>query len=217
MKLFKKKEPRVIKDDDPLFIKLWYNERTHAAIVLGLYLLFFAIIIVLFNLTGGNKRNDLLVKGSDISSLFEYDKKYLVSYNYVINESNKTYYFSGIDRNEELYGKMLYNGDSTTIKVNGGECVVGEYNGAEFVPMYTLCPENINYNYFDYKMIYELIKDKKGSKYLNSSYYLFRLDDNLNIKVYYNDNKLLSKIVISKDKSFSYELNFTFEEIIDVD
>ena len=217
MKLFKKKEPRVIKDDDPLLIKLWYNERTHAAIVLGLYLFFFAIIIILFNLTSGGKRNDLLIKGSDISNLFNYDESYVVSYNYVINESNKTYYFSGVNRNDSLYGKMLYNGDSTTIKVNGGECVVGEYINDEFNPMYTLCPENINYNYFDYKTIYELIKDKKGSKYLNGNYYLFRLDDNLSVKVYYNDDKLLSKIIMGKDKNFSYELNFSFEQIIDVD
>ena len=48
MGLFSKKEkkPREIKETDSTLVKLWYNPRTHAMMVLGAYLVFFVAVIL---------------------------------------------------------------------------------------------------------------------------------------------------------------------------
>ena len=200
MGLFKKKEPREIKDDDPTFIKLWYNPRTHALIVLLLYFLFFAFILIFVGITG------IIFVLNNTSS-----KK--LSYNYVINHGSKTYYFSGNDKDEDIDGTILYNGESTTIKISDNKCSVGEYIKDEFVLNYKLCPENINYEYFDIENIYNLIKDVKGIKYLSDHYYYFKINKTIEVKIYFDTNDTISKISLS-EKNYTYDLNLSYEENI---
>lgn len=215
MKLFnKERKTREIKDDDSLFVKLWFNPRSHAAIVLGLYFLFFAIIIIIINVSGTKGPKDNSVDGSSINDLFTKLSDKNISYNYVITMQNKKYYFSGVDKEDEIFGTILYNGESQSIKVHDSDCAVGKYNDkGEFVPAYSLCPENINYNYFNYDYIYELIKNTKGSKYETDKYYLFNLKDNLVVKVYYDNNSL--KVITVEDNKSTYLLEFMTEDTLE--
>ena len=213
MGLFKKKEPREIKDDDPTFIKLWYNPRTHALIVLLLYFLFFAFILIFVNVAGTRKKVDNSINGSTIKALFNNTSSKELSYNYVINHGSKTYYFSGNDKDEDIDGTILYNGESTTIKISDNKCSVGEYIKDEFVLNYKLCPENINYEYFDIENIYNLIKDVKGTKYLSDHYYYFKINNTIEVKIYFDTNDTISKISLS-EKNYTYDLNLSYEEDI---
>lgn len=208
MGLFNKieKEPRVINDDDSLFIKLWYNKRSRAVIILALYLIFFAVVIVVMNMIKLNNVKDITVDGSVLNNKFLNFENKTVSYNYVINIGNNKYYFSGADKNNSIYGKILHNGESQTIMINNDGCSVGEYNNKdEFIKSDLLCPENINYSYFDYKNIYNLIKDVKGYNYEDKQYYSFDLDNDINIAVYYVENLLKSIIINEKNKTYSFE------------
>ena len=213
MKLFnkEKKKKREIKEDDPLLVKLWYNERTHAAIVLALYLIFFGFIILFINLTSKPKITSRDIKGSKINNLFTILDEKDVSYNYVITIGNKKYYFSGFNRDDDIYGTLLYNGESQSIKVSNNECMVGTYNDKdEFVPAYSLCPENINYNYFKYNLIYDLIKDVSGYKFQADNYYIFTLKDNTEIKIYYDADDILVSVIIS-GKNYNYLLEYSLD------
>ena len=218
MGLFKKKEPREIKEDDPTFIKLWYNPRTHALMVLGLYFLFFAFILIFVNVVGTRKKADNSINGSTIKALFTNTTNKELSYNYEINRGNKTYYFSGKDNIDDIDGTILYNGESTTVKISEDKCIVGEYVKDEFVPSETLCPENIKYEYFKVDNIYNLIKDIKGTKYLSDKYYYFKIDNDIDVKVYFDSNDIISKVSLN-DNNYSYELNLSYEaeETPDVD
>ncbi|MBR5662829.1 MAG: hypothetical protein IKX00_04165 [Bacilli bacterium] len=208
MSLFKKKEkePRIIKDDDSLFIKLWYNKRSHAAIVLGLYLLFFLVLIVFMNLSSTGKKPDLTISGSTLNNKFLNFENKKLAYNYVIDIGSNKYYFSGTDKNDSIYGKILHNGESQTIMINNNECYVGDYNSKEeFVKTDLLCPEIIDYSYFNYKNIYDLIKDAKGYNYEEKKYYSFDLDNGINIAIYYIENEIKSIIINEKNNTYSFE------------
>lgn len=211
MGVFKKKAPREIKDDDPLFVKLWYNERSHAFIVLGLYFIFFLVLILIVSFTGRKPSNNS-VTGSSTKGLFDDLSSKQISYNYVIKEGNKTYYFSGVNKNDGIYGTILFNGDSSSINIVKDECFAGVYENEEFVSQDSLCPENIKYYLFNPGSIYKLIEDEKGIKNDAEKYYLFSPKDNEKIKIYYN-NKAISKITINSGNSYSYELDFNIEKV----
>ena len=202
----KEKEPREIKEDDSLIVKLWYNKRSHAAIVLGLYLFFFLILIIIINTTGTNAPKDITINGSSLSNKFLNFENKDVSYNFVVNIGTNKYYFSGANKEDGIYGKILHNGESQTILISDDQCSVGEYNSkGEFIKSELLCPENINYSYFDYNNIYNLIKDLKGYNYEEKNYYSFDLDDKTNIAIYYVNNDLNSIIVNGKNDTYSLE------------
>lgn len=207
MALFKKKQPREIKDDDPLFVKLWYNERSHALIVLGLYFVFFLFIILFVTLTG-KKTGSSSIEGNNIKGLFNGMKNQTISYNYVIKEGNKTYYFSGEDKKDGIYGTILFNGDSSSVNIKNDECFAGTYEGDEFVLSDSLCPENLKYYLFDLSSIYKLIENEKGAKNSNENYYVFSPSSNEKVRIYYeNDN--ITKITVINGNSYEYELSYS--------
>lgn len=212
MSLFKKKEPRVVKDDDPLFIKLWYTPRYHAILGLALYFIFFLIVALLLNASATNSKNNSSVAGSSAKELFNTLNSKNISYNYTIKDGNNIYYFSGIDKDGGIYGNLLHNGEATNVNIKNGACAVGDYLNGQFVPKYTLCPENISYFYFDYMNIYDLIKDKKGTKTRDGNSYYFDLKNKLELKIYFTSDKLIHKIELV-DNSVSYVFTYTLSNI----
>lgn len=210
MAIFKKKTKREINEDDSLIVKLWFNERSHAAIVLGLYFVFFATIIIVISATSSSSNIKNSVTGENIADVFKNVKPDDTTYNFVISSQNKTYYFSGETKDDAIYGTLLHNGESINIRIYEEKCAVGDYVDGEFVPKYTLCPEIIDYKYFDYMNIYNLIKNVKGRHYSQNGYYVFELDDKSVIKIYYT-NKKINKIIVNND--ISYELTFDEKEI----
>ena len=85
MKLFQKKEPREIKEDDSLFVKIWYNKRYHAIMSLSLYFIFFLIIIILVNVSSSKNSKDTTINGTYTQKYFESLGSKDISYNYIIN------------------------------------------------------------------------------------------------------------------------------------
>lgn len=206
MSFFKKKEPREIKEDDPLIVKLWYGQKSHSAIILGIYLLFLLIVFIFAVSLKGGVEGTSNVTGSSISHLFKNFDNEVLSYNYVLTKNDKTYYFSGKDKNKGIYGTILYNGESTNINFIDNSCIVGDYINGVFYAKYSQCPENIDYKYFNYNNIYEMIKNKKGFKYPRGKYFSFDLSTKLNIKIFY-DNDKITKIEV-KDDDLTYTLNY---------
>ena len=212
MALFKKKnkEPRVIKEDDSLWVKLWYNKRTHAMIVLGLYLLFFLIIIIVANIVETPKNNLKEISGSNLKDKFDAFNEKNISYNFVINNSDDIYYFSGEkDINGTIKGKLLHNNDIDGIIITDGNCIVDNVNNEEEKS----CPDFINYDYFYYQNIYENIKDIKIQVFDTSKTYTFETNNKIKYIIYTNGT-IIKKIDIN-DNKLSYSLNYLINEFSD--
>lgn len=203
MALFKKKKPREIKEDDSTFVKLWYNPRSHALIVLGLYFLFFLILIIFLNISDNKTSKSNNLKGSNINDLFLNLEKKEITYDYIIKTGKKNYLFNGKKYNDSITGLLTFNGENINIKVDNDKCIVGTYDEDEFKPQYSLCPDDINYTYFDYKNIYNLIKNVE-IRNNQQGYYSVHVNKDINMNIFYKD-KNINKIVI-RDKNSEYEL-----------
>ena len=202
MGLFKKKEPRVVKDTDPLIIKLWYNKRTHAMIVLGAYFLFFVILLILVKVSSNAVKNDNTVDASFLTKdLIEKD----IRYNVLYKNSSEMYLFSGAKNVEDkLVGTLTHDGNSLNISINDEECTISPENNEEE----NKCPEKIKYKYFDIKNLSDIIKDKKAIHYSSNKLYKYSINDKLEINLYYDDNKVLYKVVITEPNE-SFEINYS--------
>ncbi|MBO4601444.1 MAG: hypothetical protein J5634_04355 [Bacilli bacterium] len=208
----KKKEPREIKEDDSLFIKLWYNPRTHALMVLGAYLVFFLVILLVINI--GSKTTDVNkpVLGKDTKKLFDYYLDKNTTYNFVINKPSKTYYFSGVKiADNDIYGTLLSDGESKNIYVSAGLCkIVREENGEYIQVEDETCPSDIEYNYFDITYIYTVIESLKTTSSSLKDRYNFVLTNNYSYKFYFDKEKI-NKIEI-KDSNDTYTLTLGVKE-----
>ena len=211
MGLFKKKKPREIREEDSTFVKLWYNPRTHALMVLGAYFVFFLIVIIIINVSARKTTNNE-VKGSILQDKFTILDNQDLSYNYVINIDKDTYYFQGTNKYNNVYGTLLNNGETSSIKVENNECFVGEYNDTnEFIGMFELCPDKINYTNFDYNYIYKIIDNLKTDNYKTDEYYEFKTSDSTSYKIYTSKDKV-DKVIITTDKN-TYTLEYNVNEI----
>lgn len=208
----KNKEPREIREDDSTFIKLWYNPRTHALMVLGAYFLFFAIILIVVNAASSNPEKFYeTVKGSDLSKEFDKLNSENIVYDFVIKTDNNTYYFSGKKNLEgKIYGTILSSGESKNILIDDNLCYVGKYENDAFVEDENKCPEEIDYRYFNVGEIYNWIEKLQVKKYKKANTYNFDVNNNLSYKIYIEDN-FINKIE-STDGKNKYELNYKFVE-----
>ena len=214
MALFKKKKPREIREDDSTFVKLWYNPRTHAMMVLGVYFIFFAIVIIFINLGSNKSTTTKDVNGSTIKESFTNLNGKSLSYNYVVNIGKTTYYFSGSNEHENITGTILSDGIVTPIKVENNECVVGEYNGEEFNPEYKLCPQDINYSYFDYNYIYSIVENIKTNRYKENDKYEFKKDDTTYM-IYIKDKKLDKIVITAGENTYTLEYKLAVEKPVE--
>ena len=207
MSLFKKKAPREIKEDDSLLVKLWYNPRTHAMMVLGIYLLFFAAIITFSGASLNKNNNKTKVDTKNLEAYFINLDDKDITYNIVINKENDVYYFSGYRTPEgSISGKLLHNSDAETLAITPDACQIA-YNDGEvtIIDEEKKCPEFMTFDLFDYYLIYEKIKSSNVEPRYYKDYYLYKVD-NVEYKIYVK-GKLLTKIEINK-KDISYTLNF---------
>ena len=207
MGLFKRKE-REIKEDDSLLVKLWYTPRTHGLIVLGLYFIFFFIVILA--ISGSPKtieKDKKETKVSEMKSLFTYLDDKNLTYDFVIKTGENTYLFNGTRVNSELSGKITSKDSSFYIKFIDGLCKVIEKNrkGIEYVSDKT-CPGDINYSYFDYNKIYSLIEFLEVKNSQNENFKVVS-NDGYSYEIYELDDHI-DKIIIS-DKESTYELKYT--------
>ena len=207
MGLFKKKEPREITEEDGLLTRLWLNPRTHAMMILGFYFIFFAILLILIKTAGSIETEKEEINGSVISESFKEkiaDKD--ISYNVAITKEDDTYYFQGDKKvsDEKITGTIMHNGTATNIEYNEDGCNV--LTASEEV---MLCPEEIDYKYFNINNIYEDIKSVKTSTFKHNEYFVFEIDKDTKIKVYLDSNKYIEKILIN-DKDSEYDFKYQF-------
>lgn len=215
MGLFKRK-PREVKDDDSLLVKLWYTPRTHGLIVLGIYAIFFLIVLLIIK----TPQNDLIKKKKDesinLKSYFSNLDNKNLTYDYVIKTKDNRYLFSGTRINNEISGKITSKDESYNIKFVEGSCKVIEKNrkGIEIISEKP-CPTDIKYDYFDYNKIYSLIEFLQVKQNKDNEY-LVKLNDDITYEIYYVD-EFLDKLII-KDQDDIYELgyiiNYTNEELV---
>ena len=213
MGLFTKKEkkPREIKETDSTLVKLWYNPRTHAMMVLGAYFVFFAAVILFLKSLPTEPVKKKNENGSSIKELFVRDEDKMSTYSAIVKTSNDNYLVNG-DRYAEgaLNATLIDKDDLLFVVIQDGKCSVHELDksGKKYVESNKLCPEDIKYVYFDLSYIYSLIEEKEF-KDVNNEYYEIEVSDTLNIKVYYsviNKVKELRKIIIN-DNEDEYELS----------
>lgn len=203
MGLFKKKEPREIKEDDPTFIKLWYNPRSHAIIVLSAYFIFFLIIILFLNLSSKpqNRNNNV-----DASFLFDSLNNDNYKYNYLYKKDGEIYLFNlSIDENGDKKGLVSYDGLVKEVVIDQSGCKVTLTDEDD-------CPLNVNYNYFDENNLKNIIKNKKAVHYANDKSYKYTLDDGTIIYLYYISDKTLNKVVINEKDQGVYEINYLVDD-----
>lgn len=216
MGLFKKKEPREIKDDDPLLVKLWYNPRTHAMMVLGIYIFIFAIILLIIRLSPTSNTNaKRSLSGDKLSNLFNNSENNINLYDVSLSVENGNYFFSGEKSSEIISGTLLYNGKTENIIVEDGICRIKNTDDTEDVSSNAKCPENIDYRLLDINSIYNIVKDLNGNLFGNE-YYLFRLNRDEEVKIYLSGDELNKISYKIKNSSYTYSVrtNATQDENI---
>lgn len=207
MKIFKEKKEREIKEDDSLFIKLWYNKRTHAMIVLGMYAIFFIILFILAAVNSNKNVEDNTVDTKELKPYFTNLNDKDISYNVVINSLDEDmYYFSGSKEDNIVIGKLLYSDDDLLIKISEDACTVGTNVDDMFIEdADKLCPQILSYKIFNYEKIYDEISKKTARIRKYDKYYLCTLED-IQYKIYVKDN-VLSRIDIL-DKDVTYNIKY---------
>jgi len=216
MGLFKKKEPREIKDDDPLLVKLWYNPRTHAMMVLGIYIFIFAVILLIIRLSPTSNTNaKRSLSGDKLSNLFNNSENNINLYDVSLSVENGNYFFSGEKSSEIISGTLLYNGKTENIIVEDGICRIKNTDDTEDVSSNAKCPENIDYRLLDINSIYNIVKDLNGNLFGNE-YYLFRLNRDEEVKIYLSGDELNKISYKIKNSSYTYSVrtNATQDENI---
>lgn len=207
MKLFSKKPPREIKEDDSTLVKLWYNPRTHAMIVLGAYLIFFLILILIANTSSNTKKNQNKKSGSDLEKYFINLDNKNISYNHTVSKNNEMYYFSLADQDDDnIYGTLLHNAEVKKILISKEACTIGEYNNEEFTPSEGSCPD-IDYSLFFYQNIYDKVENLNSLNSVKSDKYIFKISDKITYTIYV-DKDIISKIEIKKGAD-NYTLNYS--------
>ncbi len=212
MKLFKEKKQREIKEDDSLLVKLWYNKRTHALMVLGMYGIFLLILLILASISSSKPVNNNIVKAKDVEKYFISLNDKEISYSVVINSNNEDiYYFTGKNVDDNIVGKLLHNNEDYQISISNDECKVGTVTDDVFIgDSDKLCPDVINYDIFNYEKLYNDVLNKDTTRIRKyNDYYSFK-DKNTAYKLYVK-NDTLSKVDIS-NKDVTYSINY-FENI----
>lgn len=209
MGLFKKKELREIREDDSTLTKLWLNPRTHALIVLGGYLIFFIIIIIIAK-TSQKPENSNTVSGSSLNESFAKLDNY--SFNYII-KGNSNYLFNGTKENDSITGSLSYNGKVLNIVIENNVCKVRELDERtnEYIDSDELCPEGLNYNFFDPSNIYKVINSLNGTKSYDNKQLSFKIKEDTEIKII-KDKEEIDKILI-KSNLTEYELEYNEVDI----
>lgn len=212
MKLFKKKEPREIKEDDSLLVKLWYNKRTHALLVLGIYFIFLFIIILLSNISIHKNKDSIKQEAREIQKYFTNLDGKPISYNFVITQGENIYYFQGYKNENEINGNLMNNADTLSLNITEEGCKVGSFVNDEFIVNEDImCPEIITYDLFNYSKIYDVISDKSDIVRKLENCYIYKIDGSeYHICV---KGELLSKIDIIKE-DITYNLNYNVNALI---
>ncbi len=183
------------------FVKEQYkNPRTRAAVILGIYFVFFVFLFI-----GLNSANSTsTINGENIQNYNNISENYNYAYNIEIENSDHTdkYLFTG-----------LYNEGNTTQKMTLYNNETGEY---EEILEYT----NINPKFLDLKTIISYVNNikeefstnyKDGTIQKNYLVELNKIDENVNsektveINVYEKDN-FITKIIID-GTNFDVETN----------
>lgn len=208
MGLFKKKELREPREDDSTFMKLWLNKRTHAMMVLGAYLVFFAILLIVINV--GSPKTDIKATNKEhLNKLFSTVKGKNYKFNHMITNNDKVYYFNGTNIDGIIVGKIIDDDKIINVKIENKECTVGSYNDKEeFIPAYEQCPEELRYTNFIPEEIYETVKYLKISPTSLKDHYYLKLNDNISYDISFENDDL--KAVVIKEKDTSYQLRFNF-------
>ena len=230
MSLFKKKEPkqpREIKPDDALIIKLWYTPRTHAMLVLGIYVFIFAVLILIIRLSpGANVQKNKDLNKTELKELYDATINNSDGYNLSLTDNNMTYYFSGSNQDSVIKGTLLYNGNTKDIIIEDDICSI--YKEEVIIDNKTInknlplinnenvdiesCPNGVDYKYFDISYIYNIISELNG-KYYGKDYYVYRIKNDEEIRVY-TSNKLITKIDYKlKNTTYSYTIYKNNEEV----
>lgn len=214
MRIFKEKKERVIKDDDSLFVKLWYNKRTHAMIVLGMYAIFFIILFIIAALNSNTNIEDNIARAEELSPFFASLNDKDLSFNVVINSADEDmYYFSGSKEENVVKGNLLHNEDNMLIEVSKDICTVGDYVDGIFVgDINKSCPEFFDYNIFDYEKIYNEISKNTSKIRKYEKYYLVTLEG-IQYKIYVKDDTLSKIDILDKDVTYNVKYHVTEQNL----
>lgn len=206
MGLFKKKELREPREDDSTFMKLWLNKRTHAMMVLGAYLVFFAILLIVINV-GSPKTNTTKTNKEHLNKLFANYKEKNYKFNHMITNNDKVYYFNGTNTDGIIIGKIIDDDKIYNVKIENKECTVGTYNeNGEFIPAYETCPAELRYTYFIPEEIYETVKYLKISPTSLKDHYYIKLNDQISYDISFENDEI--KAIVIKEKDTSYQLRY---------
>ena len=214
MRIFKEKKERVIKDDDSLFVKLWYNKRTHAMIVLGMYAIFFIILFIIAALNSNTNIEDNIARAEELSPFFTSLNDKDLSFNVVINSADEDmYYFSGSKEGNIVKGNLLHNEDNLLIEVSKDICTVGDsVDGIFLGDINKSCPEIFDYNIFDYEKIYNEISKNTSKIRKYEKYYLVTLEG-IQYKIYVKDDTLSRIDILDKDVTYNVKYHVTEQNL----
>lgn len=209
----KEKKPREIKETDSTFVKLWYNPRTHAMMVLGAYFVFFLVVILFLKSLPNNQTVETKKKtGESIEELFKNDPYKIQVYDVVIKTGENTYLFNGSNIMDEIIQGKLVNKDNTIeLRLENDSCkVMIRDKKNNLIESDQVCPGDIKYDYLDRSKLYSMIKSLEIKE--EDGYYQIKSDDNIEYKIYYikeNEKNILTKTIITNGQS-EYEINYSY-------
>ncbi len=185
------------KTTESTFSKLWNNKRTHALMVLGVWFIFFFVIILLMNGLSSNQRPKEIIP---LETKWIELKKNNYSFVYRISINNEISIYSGEQNDKIVMGLKDTNSGTMKYYIDDNiyyKVLLDNYEVIDNVY------ENVDINLINVNYIYDLIKDISENKIGNVTTYNL---DNYSIEVTEND-EIITNIKINLDESI-YDLTF---------
>ncbi len=165
--MFKKSDNNDMQEESK-FMQLWHNKRTHAAMVLGLWMIFLAFVMLIAFLGGeANPNTNLNTPTNQEQEAEKEFKDYALMQEEILKNNFKYEYNIKIGEYQVIYKGEKLGATETGYRENASETIKYYIDETGFykVVMDELDAldklfENLNESYIDLEYIFELIKDK---------------------------------------------------------
>lgn len=174
--------------------QIWNNPRYNALIRLGLWFIFFTLVIVFIRLS---PKEEVPKKEEKVQITYSDIKKEFVNSSVMLTMSNDTYYISGVIKDGVFNGTIQNDGITNKVYYDGVMYIVNK-NNKEETSMYNelnnklILPKDIINTIDNYNGLLKSTTDSKSYTYdINGEKYIIYIKDEKICKVTYEKDNLV--------------------------